>query len=349
MTPRLLLALAAIVLLGLFLRMSALFTSAVSEPIRGDAVAYFFYAVNLQGEGVYSRATPPVFGGAPPRPDANIPPGYPAFIALFLGEQWRFGTKAGALLSIEPVLIAQTLLSSLTVLLVFLLGRRFLATAPALAVAVLTAIWPHLVNVNVYLLTESLFTLLFWLALWLLIDGVTRQGPPRGRLLLAGAAMAAAALTRPTVQYLPFLLALFFLMRAPGSWRRWGGFLAVFVLLVGAWGVRNQISVGSFSDPLAMKATIQHGSYPGFMFNGLPESRGIPYRYDPDMSLATPLAETLHIILQRARAAPGEYLWWYTLGKPLALFHWDTLPPGTADLRLTTAGDIFIYPTPVTP
>lgn len=339
--------LAAIVLLGLFLRVHLLYTSVVDQPVRGDAVSYFFYAVNLESEGVYARSKPVAFGGRPAQPDAASTPGYPLFVAALLGDDWKQGTMDGVASSLVPVLIAQALLSVLVILLVYGIARRPLGEGAALTAAFLTAISPHLVNINLYLLTESLFTLLFWASLWLLARGLAPEARRAG--LTAALVLGAAALTRPTVQYLPFLLALFFILRTPSSWRQWSGFVLLFLLVLSAWGLRNLASVGTFSDPLALKATIQHGSYPGLMYNGMPESRGIPYRFDPAMNLSTPLRDTLAIILQRVQAAPGDYLWWYSLGKPLALFQWETIPIGTSDMRLTTSGDIFIYPTPVSP
>lgn len=344
---RTLLILTVIFLLGLFLRVGALVGSQVSEPIRGDAVAYFFYGVNLQSDGIYSRDRPTFYGGKPPRPDAKIAPVFPFFVASLMGKQWQLGSKTDAEASIRPVLLTQTALSSLLVLLVYAIARRFLTSGPALTAAFLTAISPHLINVNIYLLTESLFTLLFWSSLWLLVRSLTPEHRHAG--LLAAALLGLAALTRSVVQYLPFVLVLFFIMRSPASWRHWGGFIGIFLLVFGAWGARNLVTTGSFSDPLAMTATIQHGSYPDFMYEGLPESRGAPYRFDSELTLATPLSETLAIIARRFQETPSDYIWWYTLGKPLALFSWLPIPIGSSGLPLTTSGDIFIYPTPTTP
>jgi 4-amino-4-deoxy-L-arabinose transferase-like glycosyltransferase len=342
-----LLLLALIFLMGFFLRLSVLTGSEVINPIRGDAASYFFYGVNLQSEGTYSRTRPPYFGGTPPVPDAAAAPVFPFFVAAFLGAQWQAGTAADVYASLRPVLFMQTLLSSLVVLLVYGIGRQFLAIGPALGAALLTAISPHLINANIYLLTESLFTVLFWLSLWLLVRSLAPESRRAG--LLAAVVLGLAALTRSVVQYLPFLLAVFFIMRSPASWRRWGGFTGVFLLVFATWGIRNLVVTGAFSDPQGMTATIQHGSYPDFTYPGLPESRGMPYRYDPEMTLATPLPESLAIIARRALAMPGDYLWWYTLGKPLALFTWHPVPFDTGDARLLTEGDIFIYPTAQTP
>lgn len=341
--------LVAIVLFGLFLRVTALSSSAVKDPVRGDAISYFFYAVNLKTEGVYSRTTPTLFNEASqPKADATIPPGYPLFVTAFLGEEWKQGTNTGVYASIEPVLIAQTLLSVTVILLVFFTGRRLFGPVAALGAALLAAISPHLVNINIYLLTESLFTVFFCLGLWLLVRHLSPEAPWSGAL--AGLALAGAALTRSTVQYLPLVLAAFFILRSPSSWRGWAGFLTAFLVVFCAWGFRNVASVGSFSDPWAMTATIQHGSYPEFMHAGLPESQGIPYHYDTELSSHMPLADLLAAISRRFLADPGSYLHWYLIGKPLALFNWNIMPIGSEEaVHLLLSGDIYIYPTPATP
>lgn len=348
LTRRQLVVLALLTLLGLVMRVWAVHGSVVEAPVRGDAIAYFSYAVNLKTVGVYSLATPEALGGAPVHSDARVPPVFPLFVAAFLGDDWRQGNMAGVYASIDPVLLAQALLSALLVPLVFLAGRGLLGTPLALVAAGLAAVSPHLININVYLLTESVFTLLFWLGLGLLALALA----PGARAWLApaaGIALGLAALTRPTTQYLPLLLLPLLLLALPAQWRRWTGFALVFAALLASWSLRNLATTGTSGDPAGLAATVQHGSYPGFMHNGIPESKGIPYRFDGAMNVSMPVSDILGVILERAKAAPGEYLHWYLVGKPLAFFHWDIVPIGTADARLITGGDIYIYPTPATP
>lgn len=342
--------LAVVFFLGLFLRLEAVSSSMVEDPVRGDARSYFFYAVNLKEEGVYSRAKPRIFDGREIRPDAAINPGFPLFIVPFLGEEWRQGTTSGVYASIMPVIDVQTLLGSLTILLVYLVGRLALGAWTGVAAATLTAISPHLVNINIYFLTEPLFILVFWCAMLLLAQAAVRSDSRSLLVLWGGLAMGLATMVRPTVQYLPFLLAALALLAAPRDWRRPACFIGAFLLLPTLWAVRNLAATGAASDPFGMIATIQVGAYPGFMFNGMPESLGIPYHFDPVLTDYTSLQRTLAVVAERARAAPGEYLHWYLVGKPLALFSWETTPIGS-DLPkdLLIAGDIYQYPTPVSP
>lgn len=346
--PAVLLVLAAIFFLGLFLRVTAVSESVVWNPVRGDAKAYFSYGANLQAEGIYSESLPRLLGGAPPKPDAAVPPVYPLFVAALMTPEWRTGTAAGVYRSIVPVINAQAWLGSMLVLLVFFLARRVANPGIALVAALLTAASPHLVNVNIYLLTECLFSVLFWAAMLLLARD---SGPDPGlrTALLAGLVLAMAALTRPTVQYLALPLAAAGMLATRSNRRRWLLFLAAFAVPLMAWGLRNLAVLGTFSDPTAMTATIQVGGYPDFMYNGMPQSRGIPYRFDPVLTDFSSLGRALAVIKQRFLAAPATYLEWYLVGKPAMFFHWDILPIGTSDARLLVDGDIYIYPTPATP
>lgn len=338
-----------IFLLGLFLRVTAVSSSTVDEPVRGDAKSYFFYGANLQSDGIYSRALPRLFGGPEPKADASIPPGYPLFVAALMTNEWRAGTKESVFRCITPAIRAQAWLSSFVILLVFFIARRVATPRAALIAAFLTAISPHLVNINIYLLTEPLFTLTFWAAMLFVMQDL---GSYKGKhlALLGGIGLALAALVRPTVQYLPLLLAAAGVLATGDSWRRWTIFLAAFAVPMVAWGIRNLVSVGIFSDPMAMTATIQVGAYPDFMYNGIPESRGIAYNFDPVLTDYSSLAKTLSVIGERFMAAPGTYLHWYLIGKPISFFQWKIIPIGDyAAQSLLLAGDIYVYPTPHTP
>ncbi len=342
--------LVAIMLLGCYLRLSTLNESQVESPIRGDARSYFFYGVNLQESGVYSRFTPPLFGGSEVRPDADVVPVYPLFVGMTLADRWKEGTRTAVEASILPTLALQTLLSLLVIVASFAAGRLVAGNTAGLLVALLAAVSPHLVNSNIYLLTESLFTTLFASAFCLVLAWFAGSPKPRyGLCAIAGLLFGLACLTRQSVQYLPYLLAAFSIFLAHRNWREAAALLLVFLVTVGAWQARSHSVPASPNSFSPMVTTIQHGSYPDFMFNGIAESSGIPYRFDDELPAAKTLGDTLGIIADRARHDPLTYLHWYTVGKVKSFFHWKTEPIGTADTRLLTSGDIYIYPTPVTP
>lgn len=339
-----------ILILGAYLRLSTLNESVVEQPIRGDARSYFFYAVNLQTDGIYSRSGPRVFGAAQPAPDAELVPVYPLFVGLTLSDSWKEMNMAGVEGSIRPTLLLQSLLSLLVIVASFVAGRLMAGNAGGLVAALLAALSPHLVNCSIYLLTESLFTTLFAAAFCLVLAGFSGGPKPRyGLYAAAGLLIGMACLTRQAVQYLPYLLALASIYLARRSWREATVFLAVFLVAMGAWQIRNMSIPATPASFSPMVTTIQHGSYPNLMFNNMPQSAGIPYKFDNELPKAKTLKETLDIIAHRAGQDPLTYLHWYTIGKVSSFFRWKTEPIGSAGNSILTSGDIYLYPTPVTP
>jgi hypothetical protein len=90
-----------------------------------------------------------------------------------------------------------------------------------------------------------------------------------------------------------------------------------------------------------MVGTLHHGLYPDFMFDGIPESLGYPYRFDPRSGeIGSSLSSVLAEIQRRFAAEPWRHLQWYLVGKPLSLLSW-TLVEGV--------GQIFVYPVQSSP
>lgn len=346
--PRLVLFLLALVLaLGGYLRFAAVSGTVVERPVRADAQEYLFYAINLQDDGVYSVAAPRVLSGKATTPDAKRSPGYPAFISVFLGGDWNEGANLSR--DLYRVLLAQALLGSLVVLLSFLIASRLAGSGVGLAAAALAALSPHLVNISVYLLSEALFAFAFLLVLFLLVRAATSPGPALAQHALAGACIALSVLVRPTTSYLPWLLLGAGVLFNRERWRAWVALMLAYQLVMLPWLLRNLVVTGASGDPTLFVAAIQVGGYPNFMYDNMPASLGIPYRFDPVLTDFSSLSRALSVIAERALAAPGEYLQWYAFGKVLALFSWDIIPIGTGGARLLVGGDIYIYPTPVTP
>ena len=78
-------ALIAIVLTGLNLRLQAALESVVDVPLRADAGEYFMYAHNLRNHGTYSAQSIGLEESKPDLiPSALRSPGYPLFLTLFL-------------------------------------------------------------------------------------------------------------------------------------------------------------------------------------------------------------------------------------------------------------------------
>ncbi len=325
--------LAIIVIIGLQLRLQSVMYTEVDHPIRADAKDYIFYAYNIKYFGIYSRSHPK--SAQTPEPDAVRAPGYSLFVSLFLDK--NVSKK-----SLYHLLIAQALLSTLVILLTYAVFSMLLGAKIALVVAFLTALSPHLVTVNVYLLSESLFGFLLISFLWLLSR--LKSAPHPLMLLFIGAILAATSLTRPWVQYFIFLLIplLLFFRSHIEKPRQVSVYIAVgFFALLSLWIIRNVVTLGMATDSALMVNTLHHGMYPNFMYDHRPESFGFPYHFDPrSTAISASLQSVLTEILRRFRESPLEHLQWYLLGKPVALLSWNIIQG---------MGDVFIYPVIRTP
>lgn len=317
-----------IVLLGTHLRVQMVAHTEVIDPVRSDARDYVLYALNLERFGVYSGSGASLGTGSTPSPDAVRPPGYPAFLyAVFSATSDEF--------RIRGALWAQTMLSVLAIPLSFLLFQRFLPPFFSLTATLLVAISPHLVAVNIYLLTETLYCA-FLLLLFFLASRFFHK-PDTGSALLIGLTSGLATLVRPALQF--FIVPLAILVGTRASGRRalvWGiAALLAHATVVGAWTARNLSAIGRTSDPTLQINFLHHGLYPDFMYNGDPRSYGYPYRFDPNSPLIRKSSEAaLAEIKRRFSEDPADYARWYLIGKPLAFWSWN---------YVQGMGDVFIY------
>ncbi|MCL7713182.1 glycosyltransferase family 39 protein [Stenotrophomonas mori] len=328
--------LALIVLLAAWLRIDAALETRVEQPIRADAAVYVAYAYNLHHFATYSKENTFVdpAGAGPSRPDAFAAPGYPALLSLLIDghPDWDF---------IRRVMLLQALLGTAMVPLTYLIGLRLVPRRLALLPALLVALSPKLIAAGTYLLTETLFTALLLASLAWIIFSANRH---RAWMAFSGGVLlAATALVRPTLQYiLPFLL-IALLPTLPKAFRlRYAIAMTLgFVLVTGAWATRNLVATGQASDQTLAISALVHGHYPFMMYDFKPESRGYPYRFDPQIAtLSESMPAAVQGIAKRIRDAPATYLHWYLAGKPLAFLAWSD--PAAID-------GIFTYPTPESP
>ena len=204
-----------ILALGFALRLALAFS--IDPVLRSDALEYHEYGLHLAQEGRYSIINHgPQVAWHGMEMFSYRPPGYPFFLAgiySVLGDRPR------------AALVAQALLDTLTVLLVFLLARFYLPENPSLLVALLYALHPFYVPM---IMTEVLF--IFLLALNLL--HWARASEFRGfAQALFGLAFGAAVLTRPAfIIFAPLVAFLLLLPRDHSGWKKRAFALAV-------WGV----------------------------------------------------------------------------------------------------------------
>jgi len=312
--------------LAMGLRLGAVNNTIIDVPIRADAADYYNYALNLKFHHTYSRQK---FSANMPQPDALRAPGYPVFITPFVEHP----PTAFMLWKIN---FAQALLDSITVLLALGIFRRIMPEGWALGAAFLTAISPHMISASTYLLTETLFTFLMMLSLWLMAIMISRNS--KLLAVTAGIVIAVAALTRPTLQFfvIPVMAVLLVSHDRSKHARLVFPLLIGFALAYAPWVMRNLDAIGSSSDPTLTINALHHGMYPDFRYQDTSESTGFPYRFDPNSKAVSSSKETiLEEIRRRFEDEPARHLQWYLLGKPTFLLDWNIL---------AGMGDVFIYP-----
>lgn len=165
------------------------------------------------------------------------PPGYPLLLAMVY---WLFG---------QEIIVAQLLnvaLSTATVALIYLIGRRTLGTAPAIVGAAIVAGFPSLIFFTGVTLSEVAFTFLALLGIYLLVLEAQSGGRDTLLLVTAGLVLGLATLTRGQALLLPIVVIPFWLLT--GIDRRGVALRLAAVglgigLIVGPWTIRNAIEL----------------------------------------------------------------------------------------------------------
>jgi 4-amino-4-deoxy-L-arabinose transferase-like glycosyltransferase len=213
---------------------------ATREPLpvaSGDAFSYYYYGKQLAGGH-------DLVAYVGDEPTAYYPIGYPAILAgLFWAAQFTpmSDPLAGSLLNV--------VFGTLSVGLVFVIGRSLFGPRVGLSAAAVTALFPNLVFYTATLQLETAFIFLALAAVAVIVTHDWSTGPPsRARLLAFGAVLGLSALVRPFS--LPFLAGLLLAyLAARHGWRRalagLGWVALPVVVLLTPWTVRNIVVMDS--------------------------------------------------------------------------------------------------------
>ncbi|OGT54520.1 MAG: hypothetical protein A3E01_08860 [Gammaproteobacteria bacterium RIFCSPHIGHO2_12_FULL_63_22] len=333
LVPRLLLIL--ILAISAFIQFTVVSKTIVDDPLRADAGEYFSYAYNLHHYETFSLAR--TWVGAPPEnapaPDSIRSPGYPLFLLMA-------GTPRPIAMYGLRVTYLQAALGVLSVWMIYLIAVPLLGQGLALLAALLTATAPQLATISTYLLTESLFLFLLIASVLSLITALRTER--RAFFVVTGLLWGLCSLVRPTAEFFPVLglLAVLLVPRLRGYRANALLGFACFVAVLSPWLIRNQVSELRNPGSSLMVNTLAHGSYPGFMYEGRPETFAFPYRFDPNLpEITKDVPSVLKDIGRRFTEQPGTYASWYLLGKPYFFL----------SLRDVQSADIMIYPVSQTP
>jgi 4-amino-4-deoxy-L-arabinose transferase-like glycosyltransferase len=245
---------------GVALRLAFGLAYWTGKPLTNDEREYLALAVNVaQGRGF--RPEPPWESG-PPISDVQRfgrAPGYPLFLAplTLLDADLRAGRMPADVPA--AVKIAQALLGGVGIVLLAAIVRRTAGARAGAVAAWLAALFPPLVWMPAYALSEALYSAIALACVWWLgtvtdaarEDGLARRSLGEGGWRLAGAGLAAGigALTRPTMLFfLPFAAVL---LVARAADRRAGivraaVFGAAALAAIAPWTLRNAIVHGRF-------------------------------------------------------------------------------------------------------
>jgi len=242
--------------LALLVRVGVALTQA--PAITGDAADYDRLARGLvEGRGYLSPSG---------RPTAWRPPLYAGFVAAVY-------EVAGE--SHVAVRVAQAVLGAAAAGLVYLLGSWFLGPGPALLAGVYATVDLASLFSVARLLSETLFTVLLLLSVWLLVRTLESSGrAARAWAFAAGVALGLGALTRGVLLLYPLALIPVWLWARRGSGRALLAVVAGFVLTLGPWTLRNERALHAFV-PVATQGglTLWAGNHPvnGWIFGLIPD------------------------------------------------------------------------------
>jgi 4-amino-4-deoxy-L-arabinose transferase-like glycosyltransferase len=320
---------AIVLIVSLFFRISMVNNSEVKQPVRADAAQYYQYAYNLKQHGIYSRQRIRTDDdGSYLVPDRYRPPGYSLFILPF--AEYPPTDEMN-----NKIVILQAVISTFTVYLSFILFRSFMSSAWAFTASILVALSPHLVTVNIYMLTETIFTFFLVLFAWLFMKFVLHK--ERKWMFLMGLALGFSLLIRPTLYYIPlFIFPLYFLLfkKQQPLWL-FVIFISGVVLVYSPWVIRNAM-LGEDAKPSSLaRNSIHKGMYPRLLYKDDPASFGNLNRADPGWVERDDMSSVLTEIKNRFTEEPWKYTQWYLVGKPLTFLSWSVV---------TGMGDVFIYP-----
>ena len=227
----------ACVLVGLALRLAFALLYWVNQPLTHDEREYLALAQSIaHGRGfvydpTFETGTAQQFGRAP---------GYPLFLAA-IGAGSTDATNAPRI-----VQIVQSLVGALGVWLIGLLALQTAGPRAGMAAAAIAAVYPPLVILPAYVLSETLFctiALRAALALQRALDAIDGVADPSHRpitqqVLVAGALTAAAVLIRPAMLFF-VPLAFLWLARRRRHLAAATLFALAFIVVLAPWTVRN--------------------------------------------------------------------------------------------------------------
>ncbi|MEA3358826.1 MAG: glycosyltransferase family 39 protein [Thermodesulfobacteriota bacterium] len=248
---------------------------------------------------------------------------------------------------LDRVLATQAIMGALVSILSFFIARFCLSVFWSALTGLLTALSPHLIAMDGYLLTESLFTLVMILGmLALMLSWKNKNGI---MAVIAGIFITLSFYTRAiNIFLLLFLSPIFFIDSKSQSfftkkiWVKQLSFLLLGYIIVTfshfvfekQFDVHNK-SADTYVSTKAAWGDIVRGAYPGFFYKDGIKYGNSAWRVDPEYKKMLENKKYAFTVLKnRFTEHPFSFLKWYLGGKIFFMWHWDNI----------YNGDVYIYP-----
>ncbi|MCL1919277.1 MAG: glycosyltransferase family 39 protein [Peptococcaceae bacterium] len=244
-------------------------------------------------------------------PSVFIMPGYPLFLAVFLKVFGHFGL-AGGLLAVR---LAQGLLQTGVIVLLYRMGKKHFSMGVARVVILIYVLYVPNLEVPLLILTETVFTFLFVLLLYVCFEAVKTK---RMKYYVGGGVvLGLAVMVRPTVLLFPVVILVIWLLKKVTLREMLkytlvvGGILAA---IMAPWWIRNAMEFNRFI-PLTLSS-------------GNPFMQGAFIDYDfseKELYFAELPADTDSSVVDQAEMDAGKKrLWDSWQEKPLETIRWYT-------------------------
>jgi 4-amino-4-deoxy-L-arabinose transferase-like glycosyltransferase len=300
------------------------------HALAGDEPEYHLQGLFFTEGKLWWSTTP--FGEA--HASAWKAPGYPAWVGLWY-----------SLLGAVPIRVelVQALLAPVTVLLTWVLARRFFGPPAAVLAAWLVALFPLAFEYYGLLYPEAIAVPLTLAALAVVLG----REPSRGRVIAAGLLLGVNLLVRPTSFFLVAAFAAAWIVAA--GWRR--GFaasaatVAIAALVVVPWTVRNAVVNDGGLIPISVQDAAAFGTFNELSAN----DPDYPYAWrinqealEGIVDLRRPISDAE--FRSRVQDAALDYIAEHPLSVPQAFFwngivrFWDLRPPSQSLQEARTEG-----------